>query len=231
MVCVNEEKTGGIVSCDYSCGIVLVDSGYRRLPEGKDGFAMRNLERAIDYWLTPFDGGFAPLVAGWVTGPEELYWLAPRTFPPLTPDKVIAWTKEKDHPYLFWYRPEDKPVGYAELNPMAQNNDHLWIGHVLIRPSLRGRGLGTELSRCLLHQAFGVLGARRMSLIVFPGNEFAVRAYKRVGMRVTRQEYRPASTVGAHRRMIRMEIDDRAYFRNRRQDVQKQPADRQNLRV
>ena len=90
--------------------------------------------------LRPFDKLFGPLVAGWVQGEDALFRLAPGTAPPLTAAKVGGWTSDGDCPLLLWAAGQQEPCGYAELNTMESNPGVLWLGHLLLRPELRGQG-------------------------------------------------------------------------------------------
>jgi len=47
----------------------------------------------------------------------------------------------------------------------------------------RGRGIGTEAVRLLLHHGFHDLNLNRVFLHVFAGNERAIRAYEKVGFK------------------------------------------------
>jgi len=53
----------------------------------------------------------------------------------------------------------------------------------LVRPGLRGRGLGREVTRLVLSWAFEVLGAHRVQLEVLAGNRRAINCYLACGFR------------------------------------------------
>lgn len=151
----------------------------------------------------PFQDEHAPEICSWVVTPEDVRRLAPGTDPPLTPQKIIAWRRPGGRSFI-WpanavlhelaeRHPLDRmsseslrirgdgPVGYAELNPMPNDPHHLWVGHCVIHPALRGMGFGFRFVRELLGVATHTLAARRVSLIVFPDNTSAVRCYRRAG--------------------------------------------------
>ncbi len=168
-------------------------------------------QRHADYELQPFRREHAALVASWVRDDDELFWLAPQTSPPVTPDKVIGWTAQRGRPMLFRPSPGPGPIGYAELNDMPGQSGELWIGHFILDPARRGRGLGGEMLRLLLAQAFGPLGAFRVALIVFPDNHPAIRCYESGGLvSARRQPKRFVSRPGVHE-MIEMAIDRNRY--------------------
>ncbi len=168
-------------------------------------------EPSVHDELRPFRRAHAPLVAGWVRDDDELFWLAPQTMPPLTPQKVIDWTARRGRPMLLCTSDRTEPVGYAELNDLPSRADELWIGHFIIAPERRGAGLGGRMLRLLLDHAFGPLTARRVALIVFPENVLAIRCYESGGLATAgRQERNFSPRPGTHR-MLEMAIDQAGY--------------------
>lgn len=151
--------------------------------------------------LVRFDPQFAPRVAAWVSSPGELFHLTPTTPPPLTAEKVLAWCRPTDHPFMLMPRGSDCPCGYAELNPMRWHPDQFWIGHVILDPATRGQGVGTQFMELLADMGFETLGAQRLLLIVFPDNEPAIACYRRTGFELCGQEHH---RFGPHRRRYRM---------------------------
>ncbi len=133
--------------------------------------------------------------------------LTPTTRPPLTATKVVAWTRAPDRAFLLFEAHRNEPCGYAEVNAMCVNEEHMWIGHVLLDPRVRGRGMGTAFTRLLVDAAFNSLGAERLSLIVFPHNEAAIRSYLRAGFTLRGDEYHRFGRVGRRYRMLRFELD------------------------
>jgi RimJ/RimL family protein N-acetyltransferase len=133
--------------------------------------------------LTAFDDRHAARVVSWIRCPLEAYWLAPRTPPPLTTDKVRAWSKPGRNPFMLVELDTPEPVAYGELNELRRKQNEYWLGHVIVDPRRRGRGLGRQLTELLLHRAFHVCKAQRVSLVVFPDNLAAIATYRSAGMR------------------------------------------------
>ena len=183
------------------------DSNHQALmPRGRlgpTGTAMTN----DDLLLRRFEPRFARTVASWVQDADELFNLTPTTPPPLTASKVIAWSRAPGWAFLLHTRGADTPTGYGELNPIRSNDEHLWIGHVVVDPAERGRGTGTALVQKLAETGFSTLAAERISLIVFPDNEAAVRCYVRAGFEPRGQEYHQFGPSRRRYRMLRFEID------------------------
>jgi RimJ/RimL family protein N-acetyltransferase len=168
-------------------------------------------ETSNRFELRAFRKTDAALVARWVRDDNELFWLAPQTVPPITTEKVAAWTARYGRPMLLWTQAWADPVGYAELNDWPGRPEELWIGHFIIDPARRGKGVSRWMLRLLLDQAFGVLGAYRVALIVFPENEPAVRCYRSGGLvEVGTQQKTFPSRPGSHM-MIEMAIDRPGY--------------------
>ena len=169
--------------------------------------------------LVRFDPSHAPHVAAWVETDQELHWLAPSTPPPLTAEKVIAW-KHPGGTALVAVEPASRfhqslgaePVGYAELNPMKGDaNRHLWIGHVVVAPQLRGGGIGRAFVRSLLAYAFGTLAANRITLVVFPENRSAIRCYQSVGFAIVQKERHRFGQSTTRHKLLRLSLGASGY--------------------
>lgn len=165
-----------------------------------------NAEPRLGPWrLWPFAPHHAPAIATWVSTDAQLRWLAPTTVPPLTAEKVTAWKRPHGWAYVLSTEAGADPLGYGELNPMKNDPRHYWLGHVVVNPARRRCGLGVWLVKSLLHQAYTSLGAVRVSLIVFPANEAALRCYRRAGLVEIGEEYHQFGKEGPHHRLIRFE--------------------------
>ncbi len=171
------------------------------------------LGNANDVELRKFDPAFAALVAGWVSTPRELFMLAPATEPPLTADKIRAWTEARNLPLLLWPTEGSTPVGYAELNFMSHDVRDLWIGHFIVPGPLRGKGLGYAFMRLLLRRAFGSMSAASVSLVVFPENEVAINCYLKCGLVKDGVHVKGFRHLPGKYKMRRMKITSRQYRR------------------
>lgn len=163
--------------------------------------------------LSNFDVLYAAAIAAWVTSPRELIWLAPSTLPPLTAAKVAAWGRDRSHRLLFWNGEHTGPLGYAELNKMPRRPDQMWIGHCILAPAARGRGLGRRFVQALCRRAFHDLAAVDVSLVVIPENRAAIACYQKSGLIVNGHERKYFEATRRVHDFLRMGIDRRRYER------------------
>lgn len=167
----------------------------------------QEIARRGPYYLGPFEKVMAPLVARWARDDQELFWLAPKTPPPLSTAKVIAWATPDGRPMLFYRDEKPEPLGYLELNPMPADWGHYWLGHCVIRPEQRGTGIGRHMISLTIEYAFRVRRAYRVSLVVFPENVSAIRCYRRAGFIDAGDQWKFFATTGQQHRMLQMTID------------------------
>jgi RimJ/RimL family protein N-acetyltransferase len=160
-----------------------------------------------DWTLRHFEPRDASVIAFWPTDGLELHWLAPSTPPPLTPEKVLAWGRPNGTNLILAGSRLSSPAGYAELNPMSGDPRHLWIGHLIVAPKLRGHRIGTLFVRSLLRVAFTRLAAHTVSLVVFPENVAATRCYERAGMCTCGEEHHRFTKGGPRYRLVRYKAE------------------------
>lgn len=156
--------------------------------------------------LRRFASTDAPRVRSWVRSARELFWLAPRTAPPLTDQTIVAWGSADHHQFCLAEPHAGAPIAYGEVNLLSAVTRQFWLGHIVIDPQLRGRGLGLELTRRLVRQAFHRFGAQRVVLVVFPANQAAVRCYAAAGLEAVRYEQQYFAENRRREWLLRMEI-------------------------
>lgn len=72
-------------------------------------------------------------------------------------------------------------VGFFTLRNPGDSLDELRFGFVIVSPDIRGKGYGKAMLQLGLKFAFGIYGAKRVSLGVFENNPSAYYCYKAVG--------------------------------------------------
>ncbi len=159
--------------------------------------------------LAEFDPAHAAVIAGWISDERDLLMLAPSTAPPLTAAAVVNWKKPGGKALVLTNAGSAEPIAYGELNPMRREARHVWLGHLIVRPDLRGQGLGQRFVKALVDHAFGALQATHLSLIVFPSNATAINCYRRVGFRPVTDEYHAFNGSTRKHRLVRLEIRSR----------------------
>lgn len=172
---------------------------------------MNPAPETLDLALAPFHRDDAPFIVSWVSNREALRLLSPSTEPPLTTGKLLCWSRVGGAAFVARPPSAKSPIAYGELNAVEGIVDRLWLGHVILRPDLRGRGLGTRFVRALMGHAFSVRRAAKVELIVFPENERAIDCYRRVGFRLVGAEVHHFREGGAAERMLRLELTHRQF--------------------
>lgn len=111
-------------------------------------------------------------------------WCANRISFPLTEGtfQEMLETGEHDWGSCGYTFTEDsgQPVGFLLYNVNEQEN-YGFASYIVVDNSLRGKGYGTQMLKCLLKYAFWVTNVTEVSLNVFDVNECAKRCYEKAG--------------------------------------------------
>src|SRR5207249_508265 len=105
------------------------------------------------FLLSPFQPSEALRLFEWVSTPEDLHWLSPNTAWPLTARKVREWQGRGCEAFSL-ANSDGTMIGYGEANFFTPRGSDAWLGHLIIDPRLRGRGLGQLLVQSLLWHSF-----------------------------------------------------------------------------
>lgn len=127
-------------------------------------------------------------LAGWVGSAEELMmWAGPIFRWPLDRAQLERYLAAAEGPAptrRIWRVTEGgEVVGHVELNAVEPTHRSATLSRVLVRPGVRGRGVGTAMVRAVLAAAFDELGLHRVDLFVFDTNARAIACYERLGFR------------------------------------------------
>jgi RimJ/RimL family protein N-acetyltransferase len=80
---------------------------------------------------------------------------------------------------------EARVIGHIELTAIDRQHHTGRVARVLVgEPSLRRRGLGTQMVRGVVRSGFDELGLHRIELLVFDFNQPAIACYRTVGFRI-----------------------------------------------
>jgi [ribosomal protein S18]-alanine N-acetyltransferase len=161
----------------------------------------RRKTRLPRYNLEQFDPAHAELVASWIRDAREAYWVAPKTPPPVTAEAVRSWNRPGHQQLQLVPAAGRPPVAYGELNVLHVDRGLYWLGHLIVAPRQRGRGIGQALTKALLARAFKLYAAVEVTLVVFPENATARACYKNAGMHEDGWE---VHQLAAYRRRVRL---------------------------
>ena len=133
----------------------------------------------------------SPIIAGWVRNETELYqWSADRYgFFPLLPysidDNYAPQLKTGRFIPLTGIDDEGKVVAHIIIRyPSETDDSSVRLGFVIVDPTIRGRGYGSELVRLAVEFVRNNLSATRVDLGVFDNNPKARKCYESVGFKV-----------------------------------------------
>jgi RimJ/RimL family protein N-acetyltransferase len=151
--------------------------------------------------LQHFDSCWAELVASWIRDEREAHWLAPKTPPPLDAERIRQWKLPGHEPLQLVRADDPTPIAYGELNVLNAAQRHYWLGHLIVDPAWRGRGVGSALTQLLLRRAFTRHAARQVGLVVFPENRRAIACYRAARMQEDGYE---EHVLPAHEQRVRL---------------------------
>jgi RimJ/RimL family protein N-acetyltransferase len=142
--------------------------------------------------LKPFGRSDFSRLIGWVKSPEFLLqWAGPIFNYPLDNAQMEKYINgsEKDFVkrkiFKVIWTDTNEVVGHIELNDIDKKNKSAALCRVLIgEPSLRGKGIGTQMVTRLLTVGFDQLGLHRIDLVVFDFNRAAINCYKKAGFTI-----------------------------------------------
>jgi RimJ/RimL family protein N-acetyltransferase len=139
--------------------------------------------------LQPFErSDFARLIS-WVTSEEEvLVWGGMIFHYPLDEFQLEKYLQaaETDQPARKIFKAVEtrtnEAVGHIELDQIDRRNRSARISRVLVgEPSLRRKGIGSQMVRKVLQIGFDELGLHRLMLTVLEVNVTAISCYEKIG--------------------------------------------------
>ncbi len=121
----------------------------------------------------------ASAIANLLKTASDLRQVSPLETFPLEPETVRHWIRQRAAGYVLLERGE--VVGYGELVADPSRSGRFWIGHMMIRASRRGLGLGRRMVASLLRVAIHERQAREIAISAFEDNPGALRCYRSCG--------------------------------------------------
>jgi len=139
--------------------------------------------------LKPFERSDFRRLIGWIPSPEFLLqWAGPIFQYPLDTVQLEEYIRGSEglRPIRLIFKvqtlKDHTVVGHIELNGIDRKNNSATVCRVLVgEPSLRGKGIGSQMTRRLLEIGFDQMGLHRIDLVVFDFNRSAIRCYEAAG--------------------------------------------------
>lgn len=125
----------------------------------------------------------------WHSDAETMRWWD-RVYPPLPADLQAERLRGVPSPsyaepsFTITDRATGAAIGWCGLHHVSEVHRHAELGVLIGEAAYRGRGYGTDATRTLCRFAFARMNLARVTLVVFPENTGARRAYERVGFAV-----------------------------------------------
>ena len=137
---------------------------------------------------TPFHLKWIPDVHSWIQNSVEMIYWSGQTFL----EQGFTETEFKNHlnsKRILPYARVDKNENilcYAEI-VKTQNLGFLNLCRVIVRPDLRGKGLGKTFCKSLMDQAILMNGYRSIRLNVLECNQPAISCYQSLGFKISQR--------------------------------------------
>jgi [ribosomal protein S5]-alanine N-acetyltransferase len=133
---------------------------------------------------------------------------------PMPPDDAKAWYQQvsTDPNPLHWaVEFEGRFIGTARLHGLDETDRRARYAVGLLDAELLGIGLGTEVTRAVLHYGFNVVRLHRIDLRVLAYNTRAIACYSKCGFVEEGREREAAYVSGAWQDDVIMGILDREF--------------------
>jgi RimJ/RimL family protein N-acetyltransferase len=134
--------------------------------------------------LKPFNENDFDTFKSWIHSEEELFQFAgPILSYPLTDDQLRSYIKMIDKkPLKVVLISTNETIGHCELNFENGNNR---LCRILIgKKELRGKQIGEQIVRKMVHLLFQDQKINEVDLNVFDWNKGAINCYKKVGFKI-----------------------------------------------
>ncbi|MFD0675914.1 MULTISPECIES: GNAT family N-acetyltransferase [unclassified Paenibacillus] len=118
------------------------------------------------------------VIAAFPENRAESFYMYPKGTFPLNPLQLFEVSKTRYLPTVIEY--DKEIVGYSNL---YIEEDHYWLGNVIISSKFRGRGAGRYLVNALLERAKNELQAKELRLVCHNVNTKALLLYNKLGFK------------------------------------------------
>ncbi len=122
----------------------------------------------------------AEIICLFPQSPEELFYMGPKFVYPLTVDQVLQMAERRSSATVI-ADGEDRPVAYANLYDVNQEQSLCYLGNVIISTAHRGKGISDFLLQKMMASASNEHKLKRMRLYCHNTNTKALLFYARHG--------------------------------------------------
>lgn len=120
-------------------------------------------------------------VASLMVTEDDVRQVAPQETFPVSAAVVERWHRDRESGYVL--EGDGRVVAYGEINRDPHDARRFWIGHVVVDPALRSRGLGRHVVSNLAALAARSMRAREVWISAFADNPAALACYLGCGFR------------------------------------------------
>jgi ribosomal protein S18 acetylase RimI-like enzyme len=111
---------------------------------------------------------------------EEAFYMYPRGLFPLTSDQLEEAAAVRHLPTVV--EVDGQAAGYANFYDL-EPGERCWVGNVILRPNLRGSGIGRFLLETMQQRARQELHVKELHLVCHNTNTRALLFYQKLGYR------------------------------------------------
>ncbi len=169
--------------------------------------------------LRPFSENSCEQLISWIPDARFLLqWGGPKFRWPLDKEQLMAIQAEtQNHPsssFMFdaFDVTQGLNIGHIELMRVNAENRSAHIGRVIIDPTLRGKGFGSQLMEIICAFAFEKLALSRLTLGVFDFNQAAIDCYRQTGFIITETKMAFREYGKEHWDLVMMELSRETWF-------------------
>lgn len=122
--------------------------------------------------------------------PEDkisLFYMFPKATFPLTIEQLKEVINNRFDTTVFLL--DDQIIGYANIYFYADEKEP-YIGNVILSKDYRGKGLGKEIVKTMIHKAVSNHDTHRVNIAVFKSNISVCNLYKSLGFKEYKTEIR-----------------------------------------
>jgi ribosomal protein S18 acetylase RimI-like enzyme len=128
----------------------------------------------------PFQETDAPAVCSFPSSADELFFMTPEAAQPMPPDQLAATLGQGHDPIVALW--EGRVAGFVDFVE-AHEKKFCAIGHLVVDPQLRRKGIGTYLVGAMIQKAIDQYAVRFVRASCISHNQAAYALFHELGFR------------------------------------------------